>query len=176
MNNNYPFKSNGLIPPMPTHSFVGKDVLYKDTLFERDDRMKKAVANQENSYVPAYKPYMNVEDRFNIPANSKDFIETKEYKSFSKDELKDQYIANVYNTMTDQNIKQNINESIFGSTNSSSSKVSLYKPVYTSIDLSTNNYLFNNHIIERKFEPYQGDMHHSFKSTQKNIVPIYTPN
>ena len=176
MNNNYPFKSNGLIPPMPTHSFVGKDVLYKDTLFERDPRMKNAVANQNASYVPAYKPYMNVEERFNIPANSKDFIETKDYKSFNKDELKDQYIANIYNTMTDQNIKQNINTSIFGSTNQSSSKVSLYKPVYTSIDLSTNNYLFNNHIIERKFEPYQGDMHHSFKSTQKNIVPIYTPN
>jgi len=177
MNNIFPFKSSGLIPPMPTHSFVGKNVLYKDTLFERDNRLTLAFKNQEASYVPAYKPYINIEREFNIPANSNDFIETVDYKSFTKDQLKDQYIANVYNTMTDQNITQNINSSVFGSVDeNNTNKISLYKPVYSSIDLSTNNYLFNNHIIETKFQPYQGDMNHIFKSNQTTTVPIYVPN
>jgi hypothetical protein len=168
MNNNFPFKSNNLKPQIPTHSFVGKDVLYKDTLFERDDRMKSAVAYQENSYVANYKP-LNVENQFNIPANSNDFIETKDYKKFSKEELNDEYIANIYNMMTDQNMKQNINSSVFGSTNETSSKSS-YKPVYSSIDIS--NYIFND---ENKYQSYQGDMLHSFKSQQTNIVPTFQP-
>ena len=56
MNNNYPFKSNGLIPPMPTHSLVNKDVLYKDTLFERDNRMKKAGATKLVSLINEKSP------------------------------------------------------------------------------------------------------------------------
>ena len=151
MNNTFPLESSNILTPKP----IIKNNFYLNT-FDRDDRLLSAIERQNNVDKNKYIPVINTISLFNNPVNSNDLIESKNYKSFTKDELKDTYIHDIYNMMTEKVsnvIKKNELDRIQGVFMEESSNLSLYKPVYSSIDLSTNNYVFNQ--IETKYTPYE---------------------
>ena len=154
MNNTFPFQSSNIKSSKP--------VLPDNNIFKRDDRLEKAI----NRHIDTNKqnPIINI---FNNPVNSNDLSESKNYKSFKKEELKDKYIHDIYNMMSDtvsEIITQDEIERIQGiyPSDIDSSIKSLYKPVHSSIDISTNNYTFNNIPIDAKYKPYENINLHKF--------------
>lgn len=155
MNNTFPFQSANIITPKP----IIKNSFYLDT-FDRDDRLLTAIKRQTNVDKNIYTPVVNTITSFNNPVNSNDLIKSKNYKSFTKDELKETYIHDIYNMMTEKVsnvIKKDELDRIQGVFMEKLNNLSLYKPVYnpvySSIDLSTNNYIFNE--TESKYTPYE---------------------
>ena len=158
MNNTFPFQSSSIIAPVGTTPVIKKDDIYKETIFDRDTRLVSAIDRQVNVDKNEYIPVVNTIMSFNIPVNSNDLLESKDYKSFTKEELKDKYIHDIYNMMTNKVsnvVKEDELTRIQGIYPTDTVISSLYKPVYSSIDLSTNNYTFNNDVIDAKYQPYQ---------------------
>ena len=165
MNNTFPFQSSSIITPVGTAPVVKKDDVYKQTIFERDNRLVSAIDRQVTVDKNTYIPVVNTIMKFNNPVNSNDLIESKNYKSFTKEELKDKYIHDIYDMMTykvSDVVKKDELDRIQGTRPIDTVIGSLYKPVYSSIDLSTNNYTFNDVIIDAKYQPYEGIPVHKF--------------
>ena len=169
MNNTFPFAQSPIIATVATQPVVKKDELYKDTQFRRDARLKKAFELTKIAHTDSYKPVIDVETKFNYPANSLDLLQYKKYKDFTKDELKDKFIYDIYSEMSDKvinNVPVEEIKRIQGTyhndmTNNVGSL--LYKPVYSSIDVSTDKYyMFNNVVLDKKYESYDGSHIHSY--------------
>lgn len=169
MNNTFPFAQSPIIVPVVTQPVAKKDEMFKDTNFIRDPRLTKAFELTKLAHANSYKPVVDVKLKFKYPENSLDLLQYKKYKDFTKDELKDKYINEIYDEMCDKvinNVPAEEIKRIQGAfVNDSLNNVGslLYKPVYSSIDVSTNKYIFNNMILDGKYEPYDGSHNHTYE-------------
>jgi hypothetical protein len=161
MNNSFPFKSNDIIAPIPTKSNVDKNkkYLYVDSDFRQDDRFKQAVTRQKKNDKDDYNLVVNKINSFKNPSSSNDLMKSKNYKEFSKTELKDKFIYTIYNEMKDTNSEIISNDEMSRIQGITTNKIEpynfsmggqiansniynvngLYAPVYTMMDSSYKN-------------------------------------
>lgn len=171
MNNSFPFVKSGIVEPIATQPVIKENELYKDTKFIRDERLQKAFKVDELNRNTSYKPVIDVETKFRYPENSHDLLQYKKYKEFTKNELKDKYIHDIYNEMSDTVINNVSSDEIHriqgiyydDKSNNISSTVASKPPVYSSYDATTNKYLFNNILLDTKYQPYDGNFTHAYK-------------
>jgi hypothetical protein len=169
MDNTFPFIQSSIKAPVVVPQVVKKDELFKDNQYIRDERLQKAFKRDEEFRKTDYKPAMDGKSKFRYPENSHDLIKFERYKDLNKEELKDKFIYEIYNEVTDKVIDKIPKDEIeriqgsFHTDEASTTKQVAYKPVYSSIDISTNKYQFNNIILDGKYEPYQGNYVHSYK-------------
>ena len=153
MYSNYPLSSLDIIKPKPSIPSVNTD---RCQLIDPPISilLKKNVQNLENSYLDI----VNTISNFKVSDDSNNMTKRVKYNDYIKKHPEPQNVYEMYNNMTIYNnnvskkvldtIQGDINENKYNSTNN------MYNPIYSSIDLTNNNFIPNNDIIDRMYQPY----------------------
>ena len=110
--------------PVPTYPSAKKtkNRLYKETNFNREDKLQHNLNDKFKKNEEEYRIISNKLIDYSVPSNSNDLLETRDYKSFSKAELNDKYIHEIYDMMLENNTENISKERIDGITGISHKK------------------------------------------------------
>jgi hypothetical protein len=159
-NNSFPIEKYELDIPEPhiVYKEIKPDEAFKDVKFERDEGVNKAMQDKINQskqeYVGLYDAYNMPIDR---PVDSNDKLIYKQFSDFTKAELDEMYLADIYNEMSahvDENISKDELNRIMGKAIINEDLKGYYNPVFVSID---DDNLFvgkNENNFNYKFEGY----------------------
>jgi hypothetical protein len=136
---NYPLGTNDLNikEPVPPVIIPKPDEPFKDNQFIRDEGVTQAIKNKIEQNDKDYKNVSQVYNNFRIPSDSKDSLTYKQIDDFSKEELNNLTIHDIFNKMTatvDNKINSDEINRITGKPIIYEGVKDLYKPVYSSIE------------------------------------------
>ena len=157
-NDNSPLGTNdpNVIPlPIPERIVLPNEV-FKDNKYIRDQGVQDAINKQNNSYEQDYEAVYKSVLNFQIPEDSKDKLSYKHYNEFTKEQLDNSYLADIYDQMSakvNENISKEELDRITGKEIVYDDIKILYNPVYISIDQNLD--IAKNKIeTESKFKGY----------------------
>ncbi len=136
---NYPLGTNNLNikEPVPPVIVPKPDEAFKANQFIRDEGVTKAINNKIEQNDKDYQNVAQVYNNYRIPSDSKDSLISKQIGDFSKEELDNSTIHDIFNKMTatvDNNISSDEINRITGKPIEYEGVKDLYKPVYSSIE------------------------------------------
>lgn len=136
---NYPLGTNNLNikEPVPPVVIPKPDEAFKANQFIRDEGVIQAMKNKIEQNDKDYTNVAKVYNNFRIPGDSKDSLMYKQIGDFSKEELDNSTIHDIFNKMTasvDNNISSDEINRITGKPIEYEGVKDLYKPVYSSIE------------------------------------------
>jgi len=159
MNNIFPFKKSPIIDPVQPSHYI-KDFkdnhcrFYNDVDFDLDRILKKPMDEYYNRTVKDYEKEVYGVEHFKLPASNNNIMQSKSYKSFTPDELKDKTIFEIDKMMEDKDtekIKKDTMDSILGKTYDNVFPVkNMYKPVWTNLPPKP----FDIYDFDTKYKPY----------------------
>ena len=136
-NNNFPIADIKIVPPKINNNPPKKDEAFKDNEFIRDKGVENAMNNKNKTNDIDYSNVINSYLNFKNPENSGDLLTNLSIKDFSKDELKNSYLHDIFNKMSAKVINNVSNEqinNIMGKPIEENKIDNLYKPVLSLID------------------------------------------
>ncbi len=155
---NYPLGTNDLNieKPMIPNKILDPNAAYQDNKYIRDEGINDAINELEDKDDEEYKDVANAYNNFVLPLDSNNELSFKKYKDFTKDELDESTLHDLYNNMTasvSKKLSSDELERISGKPIIDAKLSGLYKPVYISYD---NDFDMDNTIdnYEYKFEGY----------------------
>ncbi len=136
---NFPLGINNLNikEPVPPVIIPKPDEPFKDNQFIRDEGVTKAINNKIEQNDKDYKNVAQVYNNYRIPIDSKELLISKQIGDFSKEELDNSTIHDIFNKMSatvDNNISSDEINRITGKPIEYEDVKDLYKPVYSSIE------------------------------------------
>jgi hypothetical protein len=164
---NYPLGTNDLNikPPMIPNKKLDPNAAFQENQYIRDLGINNAIDELENADEEDYKDVSNAYNNFLLPIDSNDELSFKKYKDFSKNELDESTLQDLYTKMT-SSVKKKLSadelERISGKPIIDSKLSGLYKPIYVSYDNDFDNNIDNKTVgYEYKFEGYSNLPHGS---------------
>jgi hypothetical protein len=155
---NYPLGTNDLniTEPVPPIIIPKQDEAFKDNQFIRDEGLTKAINNKIQQNDEDYKNVAQVYNNYRIPVDSLDLLTSKQISDFSKEELDNSTLHDIFNGMTakvNNNISSDEINRITGKPIEYEGVKNLYKPVYSSIE-NDEMILFNDNLHKSLFTGY----------------------
>lgn len=155
---NYPLGTNSLNikEPVPPVIIPKPDEVFKDNQFIRDEGVTKAINNKIEQNDKDYINVAQVYNNYRIPSDSKDLLISKQMHDFSKEELDNLTIHDIFNSMSakvENNISSDEINRITGKPIEYEGVKDLYKPVYSSIE-NDEMIMFDNNLTSSKFKGY----------------------
>lgn len=145
---NYPLGTNNLNikEPVPPIIIPKPNEAFKDNQFIRDKGVTKAINDKIEQNDKDYKDVAQVYNNFKIPMDSHDLLTSKQIGDFSKEELDNSTLHDIFNDMTakvNYNLSSEEVQRITGKPIIYEGVKDLYKPVYSSIE-NDEMIIFNN--------------------------------
>ncbi len=141
MIDNYPLGTNksdmNIIPPMVPNKILDPNAAYQENKYIRDTGVNNAINEIKKNDTEEYKEVANAYNNFLLPIDSNDELSYKKYSDFSKEELDESTLQDLYTKMTSsvaKKISSDELERISGKPIINNSLSGLYKPVYVSYD------------------------------------------
>ncbi len=131
------FNEPNVVEPTVPIRIAKPDEAFKDNVFVRDEGVKEAIINKEENNNNEYMDVANAILNFKQPVVSSDKLSYKKFDEFSKKELDETALANIYDQMSAKVSEKISNEEakrIGGRPVEIKSISGLYNPVYTNID------------------------------------------
>jgi hypothetical protein len=156
---NYPLGTNDLNieTPMIPEKILDPNAAYQENKYIRADGVNRAINKLEKNDKEEYKEVASAYNNFILPVDSSNELSFKKFKDFTKEELDESTLQDVYKKMTTSNNKKlsaDELERISGKPIIDNNLSGLYKPVYVSYD---NDFDMNNKNIknyEYKFDGF----------------------
>ncbi len=151
------FNEPNVIDPIVPIRIAKPDEAFKDNVFVRDEGVKDAMINKEENNNDEYMDVANAILNFKQPVVSSDKLSYKQINDFTKKELDETQLANIYDQMSAkviEKISSSEAKRIGGTPVETKSLTGLYNPIYTNIDgenININNNTFN---TEYKFQGF----------------------
>jgi hypothetical protein len=136
---NYPLGTNQLpiIPPMIPNKTLDPNAAYQTNKYIRDAGVNNAINKLKNDDNEEYKEVSNAYTNFVLPIDSSNELSYKKFKDFTKEELDESTLQDLYTQMTssvNKKISSDELERISGKPIINKELSGLYKPVYVSYD------------------------------------------
>lgn len=163
---NYPLGTNDLNiePPMIPNKILDPNAAYQENKYIRDNGVNRAINNLEKTDKEDYKEVASAYNNFILPVDSSNELSFKKFKDFTKEELDESTLQDVYKKMTTSNNKKlsaDELERISGKPIIDNNLSGLYKPVYVSYD---NDFDMNNKNIKNYEYKFDGFSNHPMGS------------
>jgi hypothetical protein len=136
---NYPLGTNKLeiIPPMIPNKTLDINAAYQENKYIRDEGINEAITELKNEDKEDYKEVASAYNNFLLPIDSNDELSFKKYKDFTKNELDESTLKDLYTKMT-SSVSKKLSaaelERISGKPVIDNKLSGLYKPIYISYD------------------------------------------
>ncbi len=136
---NFPLGTNDLkitIPMIPNKT-LDPNAAYQTNKYIRDPGVNNAINNLKKSDIEEHVDVANAYNNFILPIDSNNELSFKNYKDFSKSELDESTLLDIYTKMTskvNKTLSKEQIERISGKPIISNKLSGLYKPVYVSYD------------------------------------------
>lgn len=151
------FNEPNVVDPIVPVIIAKPDEAFKENVFARDEGVKEAIINKEENNNNEYMDVAKAILQFKQPVVSSDKLSYKKFDEFTKKELDETALANVYDQMSAKVLEKISNEEairISGKPVETKSLSGLYNPVYTNIDGDDININSNTFNIKYKFEGF----------------------
>ncbi len=157
---NYPLGKNDLNinPPMIPNKTLDPNAAYQENKYIRDEGVNNAINELETEDKEDYKDVSNAYNNFLLPIDSNNELSYKKYSDFTKEEMDETTLHDLYNKMSssvNKKLSADELERISGKPIIQAKLSGLYKPVYISYDNDFDDYKNDkNNNYEYKFEGY----------------------